>query len=181
METEQQLLLAIRNGDREAMRRLYDRFSGYTMAIALRYIPQREDAKDVLQDSFVRILTSISEFNYHGEGSLKGWVARIVANRSIDWIKEHERSLLYTSEIPETAEEEIPDLDEVPPEILNQMIGRLPAGCRMVLNLHVFERLSHKEIAQRLGIREDSSASQFFRAKKLLKEMIQDYIIIQRR
>ena len=75
----------------------------------------------------------------------------------------------------------MPDMEEVPPDILNQMIGRLPTGCRLVLNLYVFERLPHKEIAQRLGIREKTSASQFFRAKKLLKEMIQDYLEIQRR
>lgn len=173
--------MAIRNGDREAMRRLYDRFSGYTMAIALRYIPQREDAKDVLQDSFVRILTSIGTFDYRGEGSLRSWVARIVANRALDWVKEHEQHLLYTNEVPETVDEEMPDMEEVPPDILNQMIGRLPTGCRLVLNLYVFERLPHKEIAQRLGIREKTSASQFFRAKKLLKEMIQDYLKIQRR
>lgn len=180
METERQLLDAIRNGDRQAMRRLYDRFSGYTMAIALRYVPQRDDARDVLQDSFVRILTSIGTFDYRGEGSLRSWVARIVVNRALDWVKEHEQHLLCLDELPETIDEEMPDVEAVPPDILNQMIGRLPAGCRLVLNLYVFEQLSHKEIAQRLGIREGSSASQFFHAKQLLTGMIKKYLNSQR-
>jgi len=71
VETEQQLLEAIHNGERAAMRRLYDRYSGYTMAIVLRYIPEHEEVRDVLQDSFVKILMGIAKFNYRGEGSLK--------------------------------------------------------------------------------------------------------------
>ncbi len=179
METELQLLEAIKCNDRQAMRRLYDRFAGYAMATALRYVPERDDAKDVLQDSFVSILTSVSSFNYRGEGSLKNWVGRVVANHAIDWVKEHEHHLVYTDKVPETADEELPD-EEVPPDILNAMIGRLPAGYRMVLNLYVFEHLSHKDIAHRLGIKENTSASQFFHAKKMLARMIKEYLNSQR-
>lgn len=75
METEKQLLESIRKGDRLAMRRLYDRFSGYAMAVGLRYIADREDVKDVVQDCFVSILTAVSRFEYRGEGSLKSWVS----------------------------------------------------------------------------------------------------------
>ena len=151
------------------------------MAVALRYVPDREDVRDVLQDSFVKILTSIQTFDYRGEGSLKAWVARVVANRAIDWIKEHEKITNITDITEEMIDDGVPDVDEIPPDLLNQMIGRLPAGCRMVLNLFVFEQLSHKDIAQRLGIKEDSSASQFFHAKKLLKGMISDYLNSQKR
>ena len=159
------------------MRRLYERFSGYTMAIGLRFIPNRDEVRDVLQESFVRILTSIEEFDYRGEGSLKSWVSKIVANCAIDWLNEHGR-VKITDELPveEAAEDEDPEVDRVPPDVLNNMIGQLPAGCRMVLHLHIFEQLSHQEIGKRLGIGESSSASQFFRAKKLLKTMIEDYL-----
>lgn len=180
METERQLLEAIRNGDKTATRRLYDRFSGYTMAIARRYIPEREDVRDVMQDSFVSILTSLNQFSYRGEGSLKSWVARIVVNKALDWVKEREQQM-FTSEMPlEAEEEELPDMEGVPPDILNAMIGRLPAGCRLVLNLYVFDQLSHKEIAHRLGIKEGSSASQLFHAKQLLAQMIEKYLDSQR-
>ena len=175
METEQQLLEAIHKGDRQAMHRLYDRFSGYIMATALRYIPDREAAKDVVQDSFVSILTSIHRFEYRGEGSLRAWITRIVSNQSINWVKKHEL-YTFTDEIPQLVDEELPDIEGVPPDVLNGMISHLPAGYRLVLNLYVFEQLSHKEIALRLGIKESSSASQFYHAKRLLAEMITKYL-----
>ncbi len=180
METELQLLEAIRSGDREALRRLYDRYSGYAMAIGLRYLPEGDEVRDVLQDSFVRILTSIGQFNYHGEGSLKSWVSRIVSNRSVDYLREHQRFRVVSGIPDEPDEEEEPDVGGVPPDVLTKMIGRLPVNYRMVLNLYVFEQRSHREIAQLLDIKESTSSSLFFRAKKMLARMIKDYINKQR-
>ena len=180
METELQLLEAIRSGEREALRRLYDRYSGYAMAIGLRYLPEGDEVRDVLQDSFVRILTSIGQFNYHGEGSLKSWVSRIVSNRSVDYLREHQRFRVVIGIPDEPDEEEEPDVGGVPPDVLTKMIGRLPVNYRMVLNLYVFEQRSHREIAQLLDIKESTSSSLFFRAKKMLARMIKDYINKQR-
>ena len=180
METELQLLAAIRSGEREALRRLYDRYSGYAMAIGLRYLPEGDEVRDVLQDSFVRILTSIGQFNYHGEGSLKSWVSRIVSNRSVDYLREHQRFRVVSGIPDEPDEEEEPDVGGVPPDVLTKMIGRLPVNYRMVLNLYVFEQRSHREIAQLLDIKESTSSSLFFRAKKMLARMIKDYINKQR-
>lgn len=174
METERELLDAIRKGERAAMRRLYDRYSKYAMAIGLRYIPNRDDMRDVLQDSFVKIITNIGHFDYRGEGSLKSWVSRIVANRAIDHIREHER-LPFTEEKSDDVIDEEPDVGEVPPDLLDAMIGQLPAKYRVVLNLFVFEQLSHREISQQLGISEQNSAMLFFRAKKMLQQMIVEY------
>ncbi len=180
METELQLLEAIRSGEREALRRLYDRYSGYAMAIGLRYLPEGDEVRDVLQDSFVRILTSIGQFNYHGEGSLKSWVSRIVSNRSVDYLREHQRFRVVNGIPDEPDEEEEPDVGGVPPDVLTKMIGRLPVNYRVVLNLYVFEQRSHREIAQLLDIKESTSSSLFFRAKKMLARMIKDYINKQR-
>ena len=171
---------AIRSGEREALRRLYDRYSGYAMAIGLRYLPEGDEVRDVLQDSFVRILTSIGQFNYHGEGSLKSWVSRIVSNRSVDYLREHQRFMVVSGIPDEPDEEEEPDVGGVPPDVLTKMIGRLPVNYRMVLNLYVFEQRSHREIAQLLDIKESTSSSLFFRAKKMLARMIKDYINKQR-
>jgi len=176
IETELQLLNAIREGDRQASKRLYDRYAGHAMAIGLRYVPERDAVRDVMQDSFVTILTSISKFNYRGEGSLRAWVSGIVAHKAIDYLRTHER-ISYVASIPDQADEpEEPDVGRVPPDVLTEMIGRLPANYRMVLNLYVFEQRSHKEIAQMLGIKENTSSSQFFRAKQLLAKMLKDYL-----
>ena len=174
METERELLEAIRVGDRAAMRRLYERYKGYAMAIGLRYIPNSDEMRDVLQDSFVKIITGISRFDYRGEGSLKSWVSRIVANQAINYIRDHER-FHFTDEMPDDRIDEEPDIDEVPDEVLDGLIGQLPANYRVVLNLFVFEQLSHREIAQQLGISEKNSATQFFRAKRALQKMIIEY------
>ena len=77
---------AIQAGDREALRRLYERFSRYAMGVSLRIVPEREDALDIVQDTFVSILTTIGSFEYRGEGSLRNWVAKITTNRALDWI-----------------------------------------------------------------------------------------------
>lgn len=179
VETERQLLDAIQGGDRQALRRLYDRYSAYVMAISLRYVHDREDVKDVMQDCFVKILNCIGGFNYRGEGSLKSWVTTVVVNHIIDWVKAHDKMLLIIErplDLPDEIDDEPPEIEKVPPEVLDRMIGQLPSGCRLVLNLFIFGQLSHKEIARRLGIKEMSSASQFARAKMLLKKMISEYL-----
>jgi len=174
VENEQQLLSAINKGDRAAMKQLYERYKGYAMSIGLRYIPEVSDVEDVVQDSFVTILTSIGKFCYRGEGSLKGWIGRIVANRALDFVKQHER-ITFTTAIPDTQDEE-PEIERIPPDVLTAMIAQLPSGYRIVLNLYVFEHCSHREIAQKLGIKESSSSSQLSRARQLLTHMITDYI-----
>ena len=106
METEQQLLKAIYNGERAALRRLYDRYSGYATAIVLRYITEQEEVRDVLQDSFMKILTSIGNFSYRGEGSLKNWVSRVVVNESISHLRMQQRAV-FTDIIPDMPDDRL--------------------------------------------------------------------------
>lgn len=72
MKSEKELLDDIKKGDRSALHQLYSRYVGYAMAVGLRYVPDRDDLNDVIQDSFVKILSSVNRFEYRGEGSLKG-------------------------------------------------------------------------------------------------------------
>jgi len=82
----------------------------------------------------------------------------------------------FVDEIPDAVDDDPPAVEKVPPAELTRMIGELPEGYRLVLNMYVFEQKSHKEIAQQLGIKESSSASQYLRAKKLLAKKINDYL-----
>ena len=168
---------AIHAGDREALRRLYERYSRYAMGVGLRIVPEREDALDIVQDAFVSILTSIGSFEYRGEGSLRNWVARITTHRALDWMRSHDR-LLFADQLPdETAEEEDETpLEEVPPDILSGMIDRLPETSKTIVTLHSFGQMSHKEIAQKLGISAKTSMSQFSRARRLLEMMMKEYL-----
>lgn len=179
-ESERQLIEGIQSGDREALRRLYERFSRFAMGVALRYVPEREDALDVVHDSFVVILTSINSFEYRGEGSLRNWVSKIVSHHAIDWIKKHEQ-LSFSDQMPDEIEEdEEAVIEDIPKNLLNEMIGRLPLRYRVVINLRAFEELSHKDIALRLGINENTSVTLFSRAKRKLEKMMKEYLNSQR-
>ena len=177
METELQLLKAIQSGQQDAQRQLYERYAGQAMATGMRYVPDPDQVRDVVHDSFVKILTSLDQFNYRGEGSLRAWIKSIVAHQAINHINQYEH-LKLTDQFPESMvqESEDPDVDRVPPDILNKLISELPAGYRIVLNLYVFEQKSHKEIAHLLGIKPETSASQFSRAKQALAKRINEYL-----
>lgn len=164
LESEKKLLDDINSGSRAAMHRLYERYVGYAMAVALRYVPMRDDAEDVVQDSFIKVFSGISKFEYRGEGALQAWLLRIVTNEAVNFVRQQKRFTIV-DEVPDDIEDEEPEVERVPPAELTRMIGELPDGYRLVLNMFVFEQKSHKEIAQLLGIKESSSASQYLRAK----------------
>ena len=174
MESEQRLLTEIKRGNRLAMRRLYDRYSGYAVAVGLRYVADHDTVQDILQDSFVKVFTAIEKFDYRGEGSLKSWIMRIVVNESLNYLKKNSR-LTFTESMLDIADEPEPDTESIPLHTILQMIQQLPSGYRAVFNMFVFEQMSHKEIAAELGITPSTSASQYFRAKNMLAKMIQEY------
>ena len=173
--TEQQIVNGVKNGDRKAMREMYDLLAGSAMATAVRYLANHDDCHDVLQECFLKAFTRIGEFTYRGQGSLRAWMTRIVANESINQLKRQSRLTFLDEMAIEEPEDEPPDINDVPPEAINRMIASLPTGYRIVFNQYVFEHKSHKEIAQALGIKEDSSASQLLRAKRLLAKKIHQY------
>lgn len=174
-ETEKALLEDIQRSGRPALQRFYNRYLGYAMAVALRYVPQRDEAQDVVQDAFIKALSAVGKFVYHGEGSLKGWMMSIVAHTAINHIRQRSR-IVFTDQLPDESDTSAPPVERVPPDVLTRLIGELPDGYRVVLNLFVFGQLPHREIARQLGISESTSASQYLRAKKLLGRKINEYL-----
>lgn len=179
---EKQLVSDLKKQDQRAMRRLYDGYAALLMSIALRYVGDFDQAQDVLQESLIKIYNNMERFEYRGTGTFKAWMSRIVSNEAIAWLREQKRSALVFPDydLPDNetvnADGDEPEVQLVPNEVLMKMIGSLPAGYRTILNLVVFESRSHKEIAEMLGISENTSASQFHRAKKALKTKIVDYL-----
>lgn len=153
---------------------LYDKYAAKMYGIAVRYAHDPEDAKDILQDGFVKVFQNLSKFK--GTGAFEGWMRRIFVNTAI----EHYRKKNNTYEIQESHEEQINDrevtaLDKLAAvEILN-MVKSLPNGYRTVFNLFAIEGYSHKEIADLLNISEGTSKSQYARAKALLQEKIKNH------
>lgn len=180
-DPEATLLEQIRHGDKKAMKELYCHYSGYLNAVCSRYIACDEDVRDVLQESFIKIFSSIDKFCYKGDGSLKAWMSKIAVNESLTLLNKKEKLAIvqYGSDIPDTIDDndddEGPDTGDIPVRAIQAMIRKLPTGYRTVFNLYVFEGKSHKEIAEMLKLKESSSASQLHRAKALLAKMIQEY------
>lgn len=175
---EKELVKRLRKGDSHAMKETYDRYIGGLTSLCSRYVADAEDVKDILQECFVKIFGGIDSFEYLGEGSLFAWMSRIVVNSAISFVRYYEsfESLDILSNIPVIDDDDPPPpLDDISPGVVLEMIQSLPAGCRTVLNLAVFEGKSHKEIASMLGIGESSSASQLSRARRLLINKIRQY------
>lgn len=178
-DKERGLVEQARKGDRGAMKRIYDCYSRYLAATCSRYLPGESDLRDVLQDSFVKIFSSLDKFEFRGEGSLKAWMRQVSVNEALKLIRRRKRNdtVEYKWDLPDTQEEDDPEPDvaEVPPSVIQKMIQALPEGYRTVLNLYAFEEKSHKEIAGLLGISESTSASQLHRARALLARQINEY------
>lgn len=163
------------------MKSLYDAHVRYLTAVCLRYIPSEDEAKDVLQEAFIKIFSSLGTFR-GDEKALRPWMRRIVVNESLMYLRSRKKDPLVFGEdsIPDSLPDLEPEPEDIPPDVLQEMIRKLPDGYRTIFNLHVFEQKSHAEIAGMLGIRENSSTSQFYRARNLLASMIRDYRNAQR-
>lgn len=175
---ERELIRQIVQGNRVAMKRFYDDHSGYLTAVCARYIPNKEDVRDVLQESFLKIFNAIHKFEYKGSGSLRAWSTRIVVNEALNHIKAKEKMKftdLPDEDLPDPVDEGEPDFEDIPTSVILEMIRMLPPGYRTVFNLFIFENKSHKEIASLLHITESSSASQLHRAKGILMKEIELY------
>ena len=171
-----QLVERIRQKDQRAMAELYRQYVEELSSVCYRYVPHESDAKDVLQNSFVKIFTSIGSIEFRGEASFRGWMKKVVANEALCFLKNRKR-LLYAEQaaVSLSAEpDEEPEPERISPDELHRLIKELPDGYRTVLNLFVFEGYSHRQISQLLGISEATSASQLYYAKRLLAKRIKD-------
>lgn len=176
---EQELVERCRRGDNEARRVLYECYAGRMLSLCLRYVAVRPVAEDLLHDGFLQLFASFRQFRWRGEGSLRAWIERVMVNTALQYLRRND-AMFHAAPIDEAfppgeepAEEEVA---RVPDEVLMQFIGELPAGYRAVLNLYVFEDMSHKEISRLLGIGEKSSASQLARARALLSARLRRWL-----
>ena len=173
----ERLINRIKEHDRQAMEELYQQFVGMLTSVCYRYVPSDEDAKDVLQNSFIKIFTAISSFKYQNDNAFQAWMIRVVSNEALDFLKNRKRITFV--DLNDTLQEQIteePSVERLSADELHQLITELPDGYRMVFNMFVFEGYSHKEIGEKLGIKESSSASQYYHAKRMLAKKINDLI-----
>lgn len=174
--SEKELLRLVSKGDERARYLVYKQYSRYLTAVCSRYISNDDHIKDILQESFLRIFSRMGSFHYQGEGSLRAWMSRIVLNESLRWLKQNNRLEYVEIDHAElNIPDDPPDTKGIPTEAIHRMIRSLPDGYRTVFNLYVIEEKSHKEIAEALGIKESTSASQLHRAKQMLAAKITQF------
>lgn len=174
---ELELVRRAAKGDAASVRAIYDSQVQYLSAVCRRYITDEDQVKDVLQESFVKIFSSLRKFSWRGEGSLRAWMKRIVVNEALMSLRRSSR-LDYVpvpEDLAEAAGDEEPGTEGVPLPVLQKMIRELPDGYRTVFNLYALEGMSHKDIATMLGISEGASYSQYSRARASLAAKIKEY------
>lgn len=150
---------------------LYRKFSGFTYGVCLRFARNDFDARDIMQEGWVKIFRHIS--SYSQDNSFEGWIRRIMINTAITLYRKNLKHA-YQEDITDVAfskydREPMEDLDFTREEMMNA-IKELPAGYGMVFNMYVIDGYKHKEIGEMLGIDINTSKSQLSRAKKYLQK-----------
>jgi RNA polymerase sigma-70 factor (ECF subfamily) len=179
MDPEQELIDKCLANDPFAQELLYRRYASKMYGICLRYVRQKEDAGDILQDGFVRVFMNLK--HYRGDGSFEGWIRRIIVNTAINHYKANVKFSrdLSIDDVRPGNHIDNDALSRISTEELLKVIRELPDGFRMVFNLFVIEGYDHKEIGQMLGISESTSKSQLHRAKAALqKKLLKEYNIL---
>ena len=175
---EVQMVAGCRRGDSGAADELYRRYTARLFALCKRYTSSLEDAEDLMQESLIKALDKISQFEYKGAGSLYAWISRIAINMALNNIRKRKSQPIageqdISDDVPSPTESE---MTSVPQEKLLEMISRLPETRRAVFNLYCIDGYSHREIAKTLGISEKGSASILAKARAQLKREIFRFI-----
>ena len=169
---EKELLEACVKQDRRAQRVLYELYSPKMLTVCMRYIGERERARDILHDGFITVFEKIDSYN--GTGSFEGWLRRIFVNTALMYLRKGD-VLKFSGELTDIDKEisvESSALSGITSGELLRLIASMPHGFRTVFNLYAIEGYSHQEIAKELNISEGSSRSQLSRARTWLQDKL---------
>ncbi len=170
---EQELIAGCIEGKSWAQRAIYDRFAPAMMSVCVRYVADRETARDLLQEGFIKLFTKIE--SYSGTGAFGGWVRRIFVTTALEYLRQND-ALKQSADIDDVGyhieNDEISVLEKISADDLMACVSQLSDGYRTVFNLYAIEGYSHAEIAEMLGISEGTSRSQFMRARKILQKSV---------
>lgn len=168
---ENDLIKGCRRGDRHAQQHLFELYSPRMYGICMRYVKNAMQAEDVLVMAFTKVFERIEQFK--GDGSFEGWIRRITVNEALTALRRSRVMMIQTD--LEYAECELcydTISDHLEAEDLLRLIEKLPPGYRIVFNMYAIDGYSHKEIAEQLGITENTSKSQLSRARTHLQKLL---------
>ena len=161
-----------RNGNRKAQFELYKLYANAMYNVALRIVNDDAEAEDVLQEAFLDAFNRMKDFRQETTFGL--WLKQIVINRAINYLRKRKLELVSLDEV-EVADEPVTDYQEttLKVEAIKAAMNELPDGYRVVLTLYLFEGYDHEEIAHILKITENTSRSQYLRAKRKLNNLLE--------
>ena len=178
--TEEEIIKGCIHNDQRCQLALFKQYAGRMMGICLRYASTGAEAEDMLQDTFIKLFSSIHQFRF--EGSFEGWVRKITVRICLASLKKKHVHYGDVSTADFTADQSaLHAIALMSEKELAEMIRRLPQGYRIVFNLYVIEGYNHDEIAAMLNIESVTSRSQLMKARKLLQKQIlsQQKIIVR--
>jgi RNA polymerase sigma-70 factor (ECF subfamily) len=177
--TELDIIKGCKNNSSSAQQLLYTRYAPALKSVCMRYVKDKDDAKDVLHDSFIKIFNQIGK--YKGEGSFEGWLKRIVINMALDHVKKNQKNKFVSSDNFDLAEKE--ESTETSSDVLLNagfsaddllaMLQNIQTDYALVFNMFYIDKLNHKEISELLVIDENTSRTRLFRAKVQLKKELE--------
>lgn len=173
--TNEQLIIACKNDDRNAQQQLYKQYSAVLFGICRRYINNLPDAEEVLLNGFFKIFTHLHQ--YEGKGSFEGWMRQVIVNECLMFLrKKNKINTLYAETELNEQYHHLPD--DIKPDAQLQvndvlkLLDELPTGYRTVFNLHVVEGYSLKEVADMLQVSINTTKSQYLKARQTLQKLI---------
>lgn len=158
-----------------AQNQLYEHFAAKMFTVCLRYAPNREEAKDILQEGFLKVFDCLHQFKF--EGSFEGWMKKVMVNNALQKIrsKSYLHAIVPIEDAPQNemiSQQEV--LSHLGAKELLGLIQELPTVYRLVFNLYVFEGMKHKEISKLLGISEGTSKSNLHDARSILQKKLKE-------
>lgn len=171
--TDLELAKACIDGNRTAQKAVYDRNARVMMSICIRYTGNKMEAEDVFQEGMVRAFNHMHQ--YTGAGPLGGWLRMIMVNTAINYLRANKK-LKYSQGLEQVAglvTDEESALEGLASQDLMELVKRMPDGYRTVFNLFAIEGFAHKEIGEQLGISENTSKTQFLKARNWLKKQLE--------
>lgn len=162
-----------KQGNPRAQYQLYQLYSKAMYNICMRMLKKREEAEDLLQDSFTDAFMKLDSFRY--ESSFGAWLKRIVINKCINSLQKRKVELVFPEhQVEQEPEDEIADYGRIEMDVrrIHKAVEELPHGYRVIFSLYALEGYDHTEISRVLGISESTSKSQYLRAKKKIREFL---------
>ena len=168
----EELLFQVKKNKRKAQQEFYNKYSRQMFILTYRYVNNEQDAGSIVNKGFFNIFNKLDKFIYINEKALVGWMKKIMINEALVFIRSkviyddidlNQSDLFVTTDVPER---------NLLLEDYYNLIKELPDDLRTVFNMYAIDGFSHKEIADKLELRESSSRVYLSRARKILQQSL---------